>query len=83
MSQATATPDLQQELESIKSMLAALLRNQSPVATSQEVCELLRIARNTLTTYKKRPDFPTPTRGKFDRAEIVEWATKNQRRQRH
>jgi predicted DNA-binding transcriptional regulator AlpA len=42
--------------------------------TRAEVLERLRVSRNTLDSYIKTKDFPTPGRdGKWLLAEIIEW----------
>lgn len=73
MSDATITQRLDVLTEAVKHMA----RLTGARLTREEVCERLRISRNTLTAYIDKKGFPTPGRdGKWLLEEIVEWETK-------
>ena len=61
-------------LDSLTSALAVMARNTGARLTRAEVCDRLRIHRNTLAGLIADKDFPTPTAdGKWLLAEILEW----------
>ena len=61
-------------LDNLTAAVAGYARLTGQRLTRAEVCERLGIHRNTLPSYIKDKDFPTPARdGKWLLAEIIEW----------
>ena len=65
---------IMERLDSLTAAFVAMARVTGARMTRAEVCERLRVHRNTLAAYIAERDFPTPGRdGKWLLAEIVEW----------
>ena len=65
------------ELAELRRDLAELHRDRGSRLSRAEVCDRLRIHRNTLPTYIKERGFPKPTRdGEWLLAEVIEWEAK-------
>jgi hypothetical protein len=62
------------ELAALRQDVAAMARARGERLTRAEVCDRLRIHRNTLPAYIKTRGFPTPTRdGHWLLEEIIQW----------
>lgn len=66
--------DILRRLDSLTSAVSMFARMVGARLTRADVCERLGIHRNTLATYLREKDFPTPGRdGKWLLSEVLDW----------
>lgn len=76
MSRAIPVDQIMQKLDSLTMAVMTINKNAGDRLTRAEVCQRLRIHRNSVNNYIEKKDFPKPTRdGKWLLCEVMQWET--------
>ena len=74
MSATMPVEQLLKRLDQLTSAIVLMTKASNHMLTRHEVCERLRIHRNSLATYMADKDFPTPAKsGKWLLSEVMQW----------
>lgn len=68
--------DIEQRLEILTRAVTQMARQLSPWITTAEMCARYDCTPKTLNNMERRGDIPWRVKGRWNRAEVIEWETK-------